>query len=981
MRVLYYKHILFFLLAVSFNCSAQVETKRWWNLEATLATDRAVFCTDDEIKPMDNLLVNAREARDNAAKLHIFLDIIRTCQEEGTIYRAIQYADSAMANALRLNDSLSICRIYVASVYHMDLCGNPGAMLTEARLSQRWMPHSATGTIDEFKVWASMGDAFLKLLRYDEAEKAYRKAWDVSDHLDNRKAPGYAYLNIGKALYGAGKIDKAINAYRQGVSVFKALGDTLNCCVLYSQIALSYSDLGMRNKQLEYLRLTLNTSEHLHNYLQRAAVYRILGAFYREQNDSTLATEFYRKAIEAFQKIPNKHIPTLGDSHSDMADFYNYLGDKEKALYYQRLSIKSYQDLPRTVTLMSYRLGYLHFQYGQPDSALYYFNDAHNRALILNDPRLLATSCKGLADYYRSTGNISQAIGFAEKSYENAKKIQLLELVRELSGMLGDMYAETGRYQQAYALQARHRSLTDSLTLAESNRDASRLQAQIELANEENKMSMQITEQQRRIQTQWIFSILLVCILILLLVLVVTALKNYKQRQKVNMQLSKQKEELAIANEEYAAINEELNQKNEQLMDEFARRMEVLQQLADSESKILSFIQQSSEGIMMFDETGRVMEWNHTLELMTGLSHDEVMGKYEWDIIWNHFPEKERTPQLLDALKQSRQDYIKGGNKQDPLIEEMELFIHGQIRYMQASIFPIEAAGTCFFGRILRDITEQKLTDMELEKYQTQLEQMVEIKTHELTVAKEKAEESDKLKSAFLANMSHEIRTPLNGIVGFLNFLGSDNLPAGRRKEYASIVNNSSEQLVKLIDDIIDVAKIEAGQMDIHPIPFRLNHLMYELQIFFETYLKSSQKGHVEMILDDSGFIDSCIALVDPVRLRQVLNNLIGNAIKFTDKGFIRFGYKQYAPDQLEFVVEDTGIGMLSNQLDVIFERFRQAKQDNNHRYGGTGLGLTISRSLVQMMGGDMHVKSTEGAGSIFRFTITYRPATINDES
>ncbi len=263
---------------------------------------------------------------------------------------------------------------------------------------------------------------------------------------------------------------------------------------------------------------------------------------------------------------------------------------------------------------------------------------------------------------------------------------------------------------------------------------------------------------------------------------------------------------------------------------------------------------------------------------------------------------------------------------------------------------------------VIRDITERKMSEMELIR------------------AKEKAEESDKLKSAFLANMSHEIRTPINGIIGFLNFLADDNLTPKRRQEYINVINNSSIQLVKLIDDIIDVAKIEAKQMSIRPVPFHLNDFMEELYIFFETYLQANNKDKIALILDDSQFIDACVTYVDPMRLRQVLSNLIGNAVKFTEKGFIRFGYRQVSSGMLEFFVEDSGIGIAKDQLEVIFERFRQAELSNNRRYGGTGLGLTISRSLVQMMGGDMSVKSMEEEGSSFYFTIAYLPVSAEDE-
>ena len=274
---------------------------------------------------------------------------------------------------------------------------------------------------------------------------------------------------------------------------------------------------------------------------------------------------------------------------------------------------------------------------------------------------------------------------------------------------------------------------------------------------------------------------------------------------------------------------------------------------------------------------------------------------------------------------------------------------------------------------LIRSNRIKRQVNRELNRYKESLEEMVEIKTHELKIAKEKAEESDKLKSVFLANMSHEIRTPLNGIIGLLHLFESG-LPHEQQKEYMYIIQNSSSHLVKLVDDIIDASKIEANQLTFSPVPVQMNELMNELKIFFETYLQSVGKEHIRLILDKSGFIDRYIIHVDPVRLRQVLNNLLENAVKFTEKGYIRFGYRRLAPNQLEFVVEDTGIGLSPDQQEIIFERFRQAEIGNNRQYGGTGLGLTISRSLVQLMGGQLWVKSTEGEGATFYFTIPYLP-------
>jgi signal transduction histidine kinase len=262
-------------------------------------------------------------------------------------------------------------------------------------------------------------------------------------------------------------------------------------------------------------------------------------------------------------------------------------------------------------------------------------------------------------------------------------------------------------------------------------------------------------------------------------------------------------------------------------------------------------------------------------------------------------------------------------------------------------------------------------------EYATNVTQLKNTET-ELIEAKEKAEESDRLKSAFLANMSHEIRTPLNGITGFLKFMEDDNLAPKRRREYINIVNTNLDQFIKLIDDIVDVSIIEAEQMILHPVVFRLNEFMEEMNTFFDSWLYSKGKPRTAMILDRSRFIDNCICYIDSVRLRQTINNLIDNAFKFLDKGYICFGYRQKEPGLLEFVVEDTGVGIPENEQKTIFERFRQVKSDK--RLGGTGLGLTISRSLIQMMGGNIRLESTEGIGSTFYFTVSYLPVTTADE-
>jgi signal transduction histidine kinase len=258
----------------------------------------------------------------------------------------------------------------------------------------------------------------------------------------------------------------------------------------------------------------------------------------------------------------------------------------------------------------------------------------------------------------------------------------------------------------------------------------------------------------------------------------------------------------------------------------------------------------------------------------------------------------------------------------------------------------------------------------ELTTYKNHLEEMVKQKTVELVKSKEKAEESDRLKSQFLANMSHEIRTPINGIIGFLHLIESkDNLHKDKLKEYYRIIHNNVQRLLKLINDILDISKLEVDQLKIVKKPCQLNDLMQEMYVFYEESILSSSSRKLAVILDEQESVPDITINVDALRLKQILTNLIDNAIKFTKIGYIEIGYG-LRDEHILFHVKDTGIGMNEEQLKVVFDRFRQADESISQHYGGTGLGLAISRNLVNLMGGEMWVESVPDVGSTFYFTI-----------
>lgn len=241
-----------------------------------------------------------------------------------------------------------------------------------------------------------------------------------------------------------------------------------------------------------------------------------------------------------------------------------------------------------------------------------------------------------------------------------------------------------------------------------------------------------------------------------------------------------------------------------------------------------------------------------------------------------------------------------------------------------------------------------------------------------LRKAKLDAEKSDNLKSAFLANMSHEIRTPMNSIIGFADMLTDKDLTAEERDEFISYINNSGKVLLNLIDDIIDIAKIEAGQIQVVRTDFELNGLLDELKAFTQTECKRLGKPNIEIRLCKSAD-DSLMVCSDPFRLRQIMTNLIVNAVKFTDEGYIEFGYtleRQEGNGYIRLYVRDTGIGIPEDKVHEIFDRFVKLANSKQRLYGGTGLGLAISRRIAELMGCTITVRSTEGVGSVFSVTL-----------
>jgi PAS domain S-box-containing protein len=362
--------------------------------------------------------------------------------------------------------------------------------------------------------------------------------------------------------------------------------------------------------------------------------------------------------------------------------------------------------------------------------------------------------------------------------------------------------------------------------------------------------------------------------------------------------------------------------------------------LRESEERFRAFIEKAPIAIVVHDMKGHILITNSLMCKYTGYSADEILEKNVAEIDHNIIPQEHRRI-YWQSMKVGEQVVI------DAIHERKDKTTYpAEVRLVKIVIRlkPLILAFT-------RDITQQKEYEIELKE------------------AKEKAEESDRLKSAFLANMSHEIRTPLNGILGFANMLKKSELTDTKRDHYIDIIQEGGQRLLQIVNDIIDISKIEARQIKITESETSLNEVLNEL---FTFYKPLANKNSIDLSLKKTLSDIKSVILVDQTKLKQILQNLLSNAIKFTESGHIKFGYI-LKNGYLEFYVEDTGIGIDPKLHDKVFERFRQVETGFERTYGGTGLGLSIAKAYVEEMKGEIWLSSKPGKGSRFIFTIPYK--------
>lgn len=393
------------------------------------------------------------------------------------------------------------------------------------------------------------------------------------------------------------------------------------------------------------------------------------------------------------------------------------------------------------------------------------------------------------------------------------------------------------------------------------------------------------------------------------------------------------------------------------------------EKLINREKYYETLFESAHDAIFIMDSQSFISCNVSTLRVFGYKEKKEILGKSPWMISPEYQENGESSSE--EAKRQIREAINKGFNDFEWLHKRKD----GSVFNALVSLNKLKIKGKIYLQAIVRDISERKTNELKLKtlnqelntqnaQYQKINEELIKA-NNDLKFAKEKAEESDRLKSAFLANMSHEIRTPMNGIVGFTDLLKNQKVSEERRQHFLSLIQRGSKRMLNTINDIIDISKIESGQMEIIKSNIEINKELTDIYSFYKNEAKDKNlELNFNSKIDDSEKINT-----DKQKFNAIITNLLKNAIKYTDKGSIYLNCKK-TDKEIIFEVKDTGIGIPEHKKSAIFKRFVQADPEDVDAREGSGLGLSISKAYAEMMGGTIEVESKQNQGSAFTFKL-----------
>ncbi len=413
-------------------------------------------------------------------------------------------------------------------------------------------------------------------------------------------------------------------------------------------------------------------------------------------------------------------------------------------------------------------------------------------------------------------------------------------------------------------------------------------------------------------------------------------IQYFLERKMRELELSQRNQEHIQLLEKYTTQNKELNQLNDKLKQEVERKARLELKARMNAEKFYVFFNALNDSVFIHDLEGNFLAVNDTAAKITGYTKKELYA-----MSFTQLDAPDSQSHVEDVMRTL-------SDKGKAMFETVHKTKTGKRLPVEVSAKLVDYEGEEAVLSIARDLTDRKLHE------------------RKLVEAKERAENSERLKTSFLANLSHEIRTPLNGIIGFSDMLAERVKASDKSKEYIQAIQESSDQLLKIIEDLLEISSISNKQIELNPEEFTPSDLLSEVADYINDYKRTEDK---DMRVDVRCLVEEKVVL-DKERLIQVIKHLGENAIKFTNEGTVELGCERVDDYNLRFYVRDTGIGIKPEDQDCVFDTFRQVDHGFTRNYGGNGLGLSIVKGIIESMGGELRLVSEPGKGSEFSFIL-----------
>ncbi len=756
----------------------------------------------------------------------------------------------------------------------------------------------------------------------------------------NDSLKGQCYKAVGVANYYAGQSEKSLEMFDSAMRYFEKTNNQIEISNVFNNRGINYASLGKYNQSIQSYTEALQIHAQLKDSLKIAHIKNNIGSLYYQLESFSEALPYFESAFELANKANDSSTMMSALNNWGLVEksLKNY--DKAMVIFKESVSIGKHNKDMVGIANSWHNIGLIHYLQNRKDSAMFYFKKAarvYDKAGVFSGNNHL-----GIGNCYYDHGNYEHATEEFKKaleiSYKTNDRLLRLDALRNLY----ETWRHTGKREQAFDAVIHYHDLFDSIKNLFDSTAVQNLQARLEVNNKMQEVDHLLKEkaaqdklliqQKRQLYLQRILLIVSFLSLIIVIALIFMLIRLNKKIRQTNSDLQQNNQALAEAKTALSLSH---------------------QNLSEQEELLRTLINATPDFICFKNGLGQWLQANEALISLYGLKALDYRFKTDRELIGDK-PEYRET--LESNVLSDEITWQKGViTRSDEQIEAA----NGDWMIFDVIKVPLFNADGSRKGLIVlgRDISIRKQTERKLE------------------YALKKAEESDRLKTAFLSNMSHEIRTPLNAIIGFSDLLDEDDLTKEEKARFIKLIHENGNTLLNLIGDIIDLARIEAGEVRLNLEKCNITDLFKNLHDNYQGMMQKSSASQVEIQLNIPDKLVTMFA--DKLKLKQILTNLIDNALKFTEKGTITFGFvvnknEHQEPETIQIFVNDTGIGIPADKQGAVFERFIKIHEGGKKLYPGTGLGLSIVSQFVQLMKGSIRLESQAGEGSSFVITLPY---------